>query len=179
MDYIISQILTVIAFALLGMTYVVKDRRKLLFFSLMASAVFIVSYFFLKAWSGLAMSVISLVRCGLFLIENKKCEDRQMTKFGWFVLGISIVALIICAIFTYEGFLSLFSVFGELIYTISIWQKNIKAYTIIGIGSTVLWTAYNIVIGSIVGIVLQVFLLIIEIVGLLKTQQPAILKEKE
>ena len=105
MEYVLSQVLVVIAFIFLSITYIINKRRLILFFSILASAFFIGSYYFLGAWSGLAMSVISISRSILFLINNK--GYTKITLFDWIVLACSIIALGVCAVVTYDGLLSL------------------------------------------------------------------------
>lgn len=64
--YILSQVFTIITYALLGITYYAKDRKKILilnFISLIANGI---AYLLLSAWSGLAMCVVALIRNIIF-----------------------------------------------------------------------------------------------------------------
>ena len=71
-NYILSQIFTIIMYGLLALTYYAKDRKKVLiinFLSLIANGI---AYIFLNAWTGLAMCVVALIRNIIFLIDEKK-----------------------------------------------------------------------------------------------------------
>lgn len=73
--------------------------------------------------------------------------------------------------FTYDGFLSLLSVFATMLYTYSIWQKKTSIYKILGLPIGILWIAYNIYIMSIFGIILETILTISAIYGYFKEKK--------
>ena len=75
------------------------------------------------------------------------------------------ILCIISAVYTYEGFLSLLSVFATMIYTFSIWQKNTTVYKICGIPIGILWIAYNLYVKSLFGIILESIILVCSILG--------------
>ena len=125
------------------------------------------------------MSGVALLRNVIFLIQNKKNKSEKITWVDWIILGVFVIISVISAVFTYEGFLSLFSVFATMLYTVSVWQKNIKAYNIMGIFVSVLWIIYYAFIFSIFGIILESVLLISEIVGTIKYIKDEKLNKKE
>lgn len=167
-NYILSQVFTIIMYGLLAITYYAKDRRKVLiinFLSLIANGI---AYIFLNAWTGLAMCIVALIRNIIFLIDEKKNGKRDtINKTDVIILVILYVISIISAIFTYDGFLSLLSVFATALYTFSVWQKKTSIYKLLGIPIGVLWVSYNIYIMSIFGIILETVLLICSITGYL------------
>ena len=73
--------------------------------------------------------------------------------------------IIISTVFTYDGYLSLLSVFATMIYTYSVWQKKTIVYKLLGIPVGVLWILYNIYVKSIFGVILESILLIASITG--------------
>jgi len=166
--YILSQIFTVINYVLLALTYYAKDRKKVLiinFLSLVANGI---AYIFLNAWTGLAMCIVALIRNIIFLIDEKKNGKREsINKTDVIILIILYAISIISAIFTYDGFLSLLSVFATALYTFSVWQKKTNIYKLLGIPIGILWVLYNIYIMSVVGIMLETILLICSITGYL------------
>lgn len=167
-NYILSQVFTIIMYGLLAVTYYAKDRKKVLiinFLSLIANGI---AYIFLNAWTGLAMCVVALIRNIIFLIDEKKNGKREtINKTDVIILIILYVISIISAIFTYDGFLSLLSVFATALYTFSVWQKKTSIYKLLGIPIGILWVLYNIYIMSIFGIILETVLLICSITGYL------------
>ena len=164
--YILSQVFTVIMYLLLGVTYFLKDRKKILivgFVSLVANAL---EYIFLFAWTGVAMCAFALIRNIIFLIDEKKngkCE--KINKKDIIILIILYLIIILFSAFTYDGFLSLLSVFGTSLYTYSVWQKKTIIYKFCGIPVGILWILYNIYVMSLFGIILEGVLLIASICG--------------
>lgn len=167
-SYILSQVFTVLTYGLLALTYYAKDRKKVLiinFLSLVANGI---AYIFLNAWTGLAMCVVALIRNIIFLIDEKKNGKREsINRTDVIILVILYVISIISAILTYDGFLSLLSVFATALYTFSVWQKKTNIYKLLGIPIGILWVSYNIYIMSIFGIILEAILLICSITGYL------------
>lgn len=167
-SYILSQVFTVLTYGLLALTYYAKDRKKVLiinFLSLVANGI---AYIFLNAWTGLAMCVVALIRNIIFLIDEKKNGKREsINRTDVIILVILYVISIISAILTYDGFLSLLSVFATALYTFSVWQKKTNIYKLLGIPIGILWVSYNIYIMSILGIILEAILLICSITGYL------------
>ncbi len=167
-NYILSQVFTIITYGLLAVTYYAKDRKKVLiinFLSLVANGI---AYIFLNAWTGLAMCIVALIRNIIFLIDEKKNGKREtINKTDVIILIILYVISIISAIFTYDGLLSLLSVFATALYTFSIWQKKNSIYKLLGIPIGILWVSYNIYIMSIFGIILETILLICSTTGYL------------
>ena len=168
MEYIISQIFVIFSYAALISTYFFKNRKFILLFSCFALICNGFAYFFLGAWSGLAMCGFAIIRNIVFMIQNKFFKTDKITWIDWIILAVLLIVSAIFAVITYDGFLSLLSVFGTLVYTISVWQKNTTTYKILGIVSSILWVAYGIFIKSIFSIVLETVLLTSEIIGTIK-----------
>ncbi len=166
MTYILSQVFTIIMYVLLALTYYAKDRKKVLILSFLSLIANGIAYIFLSAWTGLAMCIVALIRNIIFLIDEKKNGKREnITKTDIIILVILYIIAIISAVFTYDGFLSLLSVFATALYTYSVWQKKTNIYKLLGIPVGILWILYNIYIMSIFGIILETILLICSITG--------------
>ena len=164
--YILSQIFTIIMYILLGLTYYSKERKKVLILNFLALIANGIAYIFLGAWTGLAMCAVALARNIIFLLdENKNGKREKINKSDIIILIILYVISIISAIYTYDGFLSLFSVFATMLYTFSVWQKKTSIYKILGIPIGILWILYNTYIMSIFGIILESVLFICSITG--------------
>ena len=114
------------------------------------------------------MCVVALIRNIIFLIDEKKNGKREsINRTDVIILVILYAISIISAILTYDGFLSLLSVFATALYTFSVWQKKTNIYKLLGIPIGILWVSYNIYIMSIFGIILEAILLICSITGYL------------
>lgn len=168
LTYILSQVFTIIMYVLLALTYYAKDRRKVLIISFLSLIANGIAYILLSAWTGVAMCIVALIRNIIFLVDEKKNGKREkINKTDIVILVILYGITIISTIFTYEGFLSLLSVFATCLYTFSVWQKKTNIYKLLGIPIGILWILYNTYIMSIFGIILETILLICSITGYL------------
>lgn len=167
--YILSQIFILISYIFLIMTYQSKNRTHILKFNFCALVATAISYVFLSAYSGLAMTIIAIIRNIIFIIDEKKNgkNNKNGTK-DYIILAVLYTISIISAIFTYNGILSMMSVAATMLYTYSVWQKSTKVYKILGIPVEIIWLIYNIYIMSIFGIVMEVVLAISAIIGYIK-----------
>lgn len=164
--YILSQIFTILMYILLGTTYYLKDRKMVLVINFLSTISIAIAYILLNAWSGFAMCIVGIVRNIIFILDEKKNGKREtINKTDIVILIILYTISIISAVFTYDGFLSLLSVFATMSYTYSVWQKKINVYKLLGIPTGILWILYNIHIASIFGIILESVLLICSVTG--------------
>lgn len=175
-DYIISQIFTIIGYCLTTSTYHVPNRKLVLLLNLLSKFSFAVAYILLNAWSALAMIGVALIRNTVFMIEKKESEEtNSISKKDFAMLILVYLITIISGIYTYEGVWSLLPIFATLLYTYSIFQKNIKIYRLLGIPTELCCILYNFYIKSIFAIILGTMPLISSIIGYINE----IKKEKE
>ena len=170
--YVMSQVFTIIMYALLGITYQVKSRKKILVLSIFSNAFQGIAYLLLNAKSGFVMCVLAILRGTAMMFISDKIKDEKTSKNAY--LGVIIVfyiAMIISAIFTYEGMLSMLSILATAIYTYSIWQKNEKVYKALGTPVGICWIAYNIFVKSVFGVILESIILICSVVGYVRSRK--------
>ena len=163
--YIISQILTLILYSFLGISYLQKNRNKVLILNIIVDILHIVAMCLLKGYSGAAMGLVSLYRDIFLLIYSRKKNSKNRDIF---ILITSVILIIIFSFVTYNGIFSMLSIVATLITTFAIWQKNVKYYKFFGIISSLLWILYNVFVFSVVGIVLESIILIFSIIGYIK-----------
>jgi len=170
--YVMSQVFTVLMYALLGITYQVKSRRKILILSIFSNAFQGIAYLLLNAKSGFVMCVLAILRETAMMFISDKIKDEKKSKRAYLcVIIVFYIAMIISAIFTYEGMLSMLSILATAIYTYSIWQKNEKVYKVLGTPVGFCWIAYNIFVRSIFGVVFESIILICSIVGYVRSRK--------
>ena len=162
MIYIISQIFVIISYTFLSFTYFSKDKKKILIMSCASVLFNAIAFMLLGAMSGLAMSVVGIIRNIIFLIRGK---NEKINYVDGLILSFFFAIMIASIIFTYSGVFSMFSILGTIIYTYSAWQKSPRIYKILGIPSSICWIIYNIYVASIFGTILESILLVFEIVG--------------
>lgn len=164
--YIWSQFFTIVEYALLGSSYLMKKRRVVVILDILSMAAGIVAYVLLGADSGLAMSVIILVANFYYLYDSTVHSRRKKLRwYDYVMLGVVMFAIMVAAWFTYDGVLSLLSVLATVLYEVSIWQKSVKVYKFLGIPIALCWMSYNGFLLSIAGIVFEGIILVASIVG--------------
>ena len=166
--YILSQIFIIINYTFLIITYQSKNRKNILIYNFCAMMATGLSFLCLSAYSGLAMTIVAILRNIIFMIDEKKNgKSEQNTKKDIIILAVLYVITILLSVFTYNGLPSLFSVLGTFLYTYSVWQKNTNTYKLLGIPTSISWIAYNIYIKSIFGGILESIVLICSGIGYL------------
>lgn len=167
--YVLSQIFIILNYVFLVITYQLKNKEKILLLSIGSQTACGLSYICLGAYTGLAMAIISIFRNTVFIINEEKNGVTEKTTANEILMLLVIYALVIVlSVITFNGFLSLLSVFATMLYTFSVWQKSTKVYKILGIPVSILWLSYNIYIHSIFGIILEFILMISAIIGFIR-----------
>lgn len=179
--YIISQIITVAYYGVLSLSYLLKDRNKILITNFVAHIGQATAMVMLSGYTGAAMAIIMMARdLALLVQEIKKSKGKETNnKFDLGILIITVILVITLTTFTYNGPLSLLSVVATLITTYSVWQKNVIVYKILGIVAGILWLSYNIFIMSIMGIILEAIIIISSLIGFIKDRKMKKYKTKE
>ena len=171
-NYVLSQIFTIIMYILLGVTYQIKNRKKLLYFSILSNFACGISYLLLSGLSGLSMCVLAILRDLITIVIDNNIKNVKIKKQAYLlVIILFFVAAITSMIYTYDGFYSLFSVFATLLYTYSIWQTNAVVYKIFGTPVSLCWIIYNIYIKSIFGVILESFILVTSLIGFIREKE--------
>lgn len=178
--YIISQIITVIYFAILSLSYLLKDRTKILSANFVAHIGQTTAMAMLNGYTGAAMSIIMMLRDLTLLIQEwGKSKGKEINKkLDLIILIVTVILIVALTIFTYNGPLSLLSVVATLVTTFALWQKDVKMYKVLGLIAGILWLAYNIFIMSIMGIILELILVICSIIGYIKDIKREKVKQK-
>ncbi|MBO5344976.1 MAG: YgjV family protein [Clostridia bacterium] len=168
MDYILSQVFVVLCYIALACSCLVKTRKTILIFSMFALAFNGASYVLLKAWMGFGVVCIAVVRNIIFMIQEKYDKDDSYAWWEYVVLVFLIAVSVAVGIIAYDGFFSLFSLLSSVIYTVSIWQKNVGVYKYLGVASSVASIIYFAFIRSLFGFILETVMLGFLIAGIIK-----------
>lgn len=164
--YIISQVLTIITYILLALTYYAKNRNRVLIISFLSLITNGLAYAFLSAWTGLAMCFVAIIRNIICIVdERKNSKSDKMNKKDIIILIVLYIIIVTLSVFTYDGFFSLLSVFATVLYTYSVFQKKTEIYKLLGIPIGILMILYNIYVKSIFGTILESILFICSITG--------------
>lgn len=163
--YTVSQLLTVIFYILLCLTYIERSRRQILVTNLISHFVEAVIFILLKGYTGLAMIIFNFFRDNFFLIDSKNQNNKEITRRDIHILIILLMGIMFLAIISFDGIFSMFPILATIASTIAIWQKNTRIYRFLGIFCSMCWLVYHISLHSIVAIILESILLVSTIVG--------------
>ncbi len=167
--YIISQLFVLNNYVFAMLTYNVRKRKTILLFNMIAATSVLVGFALLGAYSGMAMSIITIIRTIIFLIDDKiNGQSKEMQLKDWIIFFVVSSMCLVCAVFTYENWWSMISIFATILYSYSVCQKNMFVYRIVGIPTSIAWIIYNAYVKSIVGVALETALLVVEIIGVVR-----------
>lgn len=119
--YIISQIAGLFGIFFSVLIYQQRTHTGMLILKMLADIMWLVQYFLLGGYTGVAVTCIALCRSTVFFFYERK--GRTAPK-PWLIAFIC--AAIISAIFTWKNFLSVFPAIGSIIAVISFWQRKPK-----------------------------------------------------
>lgn len=161
--YIISQILTAINYILFWITYYIKKRQTILLLDFMSVISHALSYLLLGGYTGAMMGIIATFRNGIFLYQEKKNKDTKTA-----LLYILYFITIIFTIITYKNVFNILPMMATILYTYSIWQKDVYKYKLLGIIIRILYFIYNTYLKSIAGILLEFITFACSLIGYTK-----------
>lgn len=161
--YLVSQIFVIVSIILLGLTYFLKDKTKILVLCLFYCIFYGLHYLMLGALTGMMMNLVSFIRNYYFYKNSKKNQKNSIL----ILIILSSISLMFCAI-TYEDAFSIISMIASILSTYSIWQDDIRLYKILAIPVSICFIIYAFHINSIAAIITETALLIVELVALLK-----------
>ena len=161
-NYLISQILVILATIFISVTYFEKNRKNILILFIFYSVLYGIHYLLLSALTGFFMNMVSIGRNIIFYRHEKKKQENSI-----YFLIILFIIIILFGIFSYKDMFSIISMSASLISTYSIWQRNIKVYRVLAIIVSICFIIYAIHINSLFAIITEVILLMAEFIGVL------------
>ena len=142
--------------------YQQKTRKNLLCTKLIADCLWSLHYAFLGAWSGAAICSIGILRESIFLNERHKWAQgkRWLLLFG----ALSVLS----AVITWKNLFSVLPTVASILSVYSFWKGDPKRTKILSLPISACFMTYNIVLGSYIGIINEIFVLISTIIALMK-----------
>ena len=167
-DFIIAQIIGLIAIIVLLISFKKNKKEYLLKYQIISSLLYAVQYFFLKAFSGGFINLICALRNYIF---NNYKEKR--IPLYWLI--IIILLLVFFMSLTYIGWISMFPMIGVVMFSCALWIGDLTLIRLIEVIANILIAIYNIYVGAYTALIA----VIIEIIGALTAMiRFDIIKEK-
>lgn len=132
-----------------------NKRSRIIGFQIGAALLFITHYIFLgltsgaDAFTGAALNFIGLSRSVVFINNNKKWAKSPV----WLVFFI--IVSIVAGVLTWESWYSFLPPMAMILTTISYWMKDETKIRLITFPSSPCWLIYNVITGSVAGIVTE------------------------
>ncbi len=155
---VLSLIAQIIGFCGAGanfLSFQQNKRSRIIGFQIGAALLFIIHYILLGiaqvdgAYSGAALNFIALCRSVVFINNHKKWAKSPL----WLVFFVIVST--IAGILTWEAWYSFLPSVAMILTTISYWLKSETKIRLVTFPSSPCWLVYNIIVGSVAGIVTE------------------------
>jgi hypothetical protein len=139
-----------------------KNHRGIVLCKMSSELIFALQYILLGAWTAAVLDGLSVIRNSLYtyFVKRGRSTLPVIIGFGLFVVVTGIV--------TFDGWLSLLPIAAKLLTTISYGMKNEKLLRFITLPSCIMWSIYNLQVGSLGGALGDTLTLISLLIGIYK-----------
>lgn len=161
-SYLISQICMILAMGCFCLSLFTKNKKLIIIISATNAVLYSLHYFLLGKISVVLLNVLSIVR-GIFFYY----DDRDEIKHNFVSLIFITLSLVLVSYNTLITWVDLLPLIAVLLYTFSLWWKNITFYRYASLVGSICWIIFNIVLGSIFGVVSECVLVVFEILGII------------
>ncbi len=169
---IIAQIVGIFGMLMSVLSYQQKGKARILTFQLLGSALFVVNFFMLGAFSGAILNLVAIIRALIFIYEDKVRGDHPV----WTIGLTTVYVLSYVSVFTIFGkepsiknlILEVLPVIAMTVTTIAFRHKEDKILRRVAFISSPLWLTYNTIFFSLGGIIGETLNLTSAIVGTIR-----------
>lgn len=142
MLFVLIRITGLLGLSLGVISFQFRHHRQIMLCKVFAEVAYSIQYTLLHAYTGAAISVISVIRNYLFRRQVEKGKSTLPL-----IIIFSVFIIVLCAV-TWAGPLSLLPLFSKVISCISYGMTNPKKLRIITLPTCFMWITYNIFVGS-------------------------------
>ena len=161
MEYILGQVLSIIAMIIMVVSFQMKSNKLLFVLQIISCMGFATSYLLLGYVDACVLNILALLRCVLFLIKR--------LKGNLLVLVLLELSFIVCTFFTYQSVFSIIILIAQMVGTFAMWTGNGKIIRYLNLFITSPgWLINNIYVFSIGGIICESFNIISILVALFR-----------
>lgn len=128
-----------------------KKHYWILFWRSVSALVFVLQYFLLGAYTGVAMDFIGVGRNILFA----ELVRREKKTWPWILVFTAV--FITAGAFTWQGWISLFIIAAKLISNAGYGSKNTTVLRLMSLLTSVFWLVYNAYVFTLAGILCEAF----------------------
>lgn len=159
---ILTQIIGIAAMICSVSSFQMNKHKHIMLVQIAATALFGVQYYLLGAYTGLALDIAGVLRDIVFYNKDKKWASGNWWTVFWAAVMLGV------GIFTYQNWISLLMTAAMILNTVSFSFTQPKLVRTTILISSPLLLVYNILTGSIGGVVNELFCEISSVVGILR-----------
>ncbi|MBR2387627.1 MAG: YgjV family protein [Clostridia bacterium] len=160
--YIVGQILGIIAVILGFICFQMKSPRVILIFQIIVASVFVVHYICIGSMTAMALNIVAAVQCVCYYFRDKKGSR------GLFLPVFFSVVMVIASILTWGEWYSVFIMTGLVVNAVSLAFSSAHKIRVAMLIKAPLCLIYNVLAGSIGGVIYESALLVSSVVGIIK-----------
>lgn len=161
MDFLI-QLIGFVGLATSILAFQFKKHRGIVLCKMSSELIFALQYILLGAWTAAVLDGISVIRNTLYTNFVKRGRSTLPVIIGFCAF------VVVTGIVTFDGWLSLLPIAAKLLTTISYGMKNEKLLRFITLPSCIMWSIYNLQVGSLGGALGDTLTLISLLIGIYK-----------
>lgn len=159
---ILIQVVGIAAMFFSVFSFQMNKHKQIMMMQIAATALFGVQYFLLGAYTGMAMDIVGVIRGIVFYNRDKRWASSNI----WIVVFMVIFA--VSGLFTWQGKESLLMILAMMLNTVSFSCTKPKLVRSTILLSSPMILIYNILTGSIGGIINEICVEISSVAGLLR-----------
>ena len=167
---LVAQILSIVAMCAYLLSFQQKKQNTIIFFQMIANALFAVSFFMLGAIMGTILNAISAIRALLFMYKKQLKTDNNIWLVGFIAVYIATyvlsITMFINELTVTKAILEFIPLIGMVATTLGYRAKTAKGTRISGLVNEPAWLVYNIYSFSIGAIACNIFSLVSIFVGM-------------
>lgn len=156
--YLIAQLIGAVAVIISLTIYQLNQRSQMLKLGSAAGFLYAVHFYLLGAMTGAALNLVGGAREYSFSLVKPGKGKRWLF---WAFVAASVLATWL----TWNGFISLLALGGNIAFAISGWQPYAKGLRRVGLFAPPLWFSYNFIVGSYPGMFIEVFMIVSNVIG--------------
>lgn len=154
-DPIVIQILGYAGFLCIALSFQSNVRARILYIQMAGLLLMGLHLGFQGAYSGALMMVVLIFRNILF-----SYKERYQWARHYGVLVVTSLVILVFGLVGWEGWFSIFPVFGSLFGTVAFWMDRPRIIRFMTLGSVAIWVPYTFIIMSVPLMCLQAFMLV-------------------
>ncbi|MBR2708039.1 MAG: YgjV family protein [Bacilli bacterium] len=172
MVYWVAQCFGVLGLLVMIISLFQKNKDKMLWYVVFNGIFFGIEYLLLGAYSGMFSNFFGIFRTYVSKEKEKNEKLNKLYVLLFFIIGYTIIGFI-----SFDGkIISVLPIIAEIIYVVTLWQKDVKKIRLGTLLMVILWLIYDIFVKAYPSMITDLIVMFSTIVAIIIKD---ILKRKE